>query len=76
MNISPLEVMPVPMANAMTAEHEYLRTSIRGNILAALESNLRHEEAAIRLFELGRVYLPRKNDLPEEPRDTLRADFG
>jgi phenylalanyl-tRNA synthetase beta chain len=67
LNTSPLAVAPVHMANAMSAEHEYLRTSLRGNILAALESNLRHEEGAIRLFELGRVYLPRENDLPREP---------
>ena len=67
LNTSPLAVAPVRMANAMSAEHEYLRTSLRGNVLAALESNLRYEDGTIRLFELGRIYLPRKNDLPQEP---------
>ncbi len=67
LNTSPLKPAPVHLANAMTADHEYLRTSLRGNLLAALTENLKHEEAAIKLFEQGRVYLPRRDDLPEEP---------
>ena len=51
----------------MTAEQEYMRPTLRANVLTALESNLRHEENGVRLFELGRVYLQRKNDLPNEP---------
>ncbi|MFB0559128.1 MAG: phenylalanine--tRNA ligase subunit beta, partial [Dehalococcoidales bacterium] len=39
----------------------------RPNLLAALAANRRHEEGGIRLFELGRVYLPRPEDLPSEP---------
>jgi phenylalanyl-tRNA synthetase beta chain len=57
----------VRLANPMTAEQEYMRPTLRANLLTALESNLRHEENGVRLFELGRVYLPRKNDLPSEP---------
>jgi phenylalanyl-tRNA synthetase beta chain len=30
-------------------------------------SNRRHEAGSIRIFELGKVYLPRAHDLPEEP---------
>jgi phenylalanyl-tRNA synthetase beta chain len=51
----------------MTADQEYLRPSLRANLLAALAANRRHEEGGIRLFELGRVYLPRPKDLPREP---------
>jgi phenylalanyl-tRNA synthetase beta chain len=57
----------VRLANPMTAEQEYMRPTLRANLLSALESNLRHEENGVRLFELGRVYLPRRNDLPNEP---------
>ncbi|MFH1662302.1 MAG: phenylalanine--tRNA ligase subunit beta [Chloroflexota bacterium] len=67
LDCTPLEVPPVRMANAMTVDQEYLRTSLRGNLLTALATNLRHEEGAIRLFEQGRVYIPRNNDLPKEP---------
>jgi phenylalanyl-tRNA synthetase beta chain len=63
----PLEPMPLRIANPMTAEREYLRPSLRANLLAAFSANRRHEDSGIRLFELGKVYLPRHNDLPDEP---------
>jgi len=63
----PLEPAPLRMANPMTADQEYLRPSLRANLLAALAANRRHEEGSIRLFELGKVYLPRPKDLPDEP---------
>jgi len=63
----PLEPAPLRVANPMTADQEYLRTNLRGNLLAALAGNVRREEGAIRLFELGKVYLPRDKDLPDEP---------
>jgi phenylalanyl-tRNA synthetase beta chain len=55
------------MANPMTADQEYLRPNLRVNLLAALANNLRHEEGGIRLFELGKTYLPQPQDLPREP---------
>jgi phenylalanyl-tRNA synthetase beta chain len=62
----PLEPIPLRVANPMTAEQEYLRPNLRANLLAVLYANRRHEDGGIRLFELGRVYLPRQKDLPEE----------
>jgi phenylalanyl-tRNA synthetase beta chain len=63
----PLEPVPLRVANPMTADQEYLRPNLRANLLAALSENRRHEDGGIRLFELGRVYLPRQKDLPDEP---------
>ena len=63
----PFEPAPLPVANPMTADQEYLRPNLRANLLAALSANQRHEVGSIRLFELGKVYLPRPNDLPDEP---------
>ena len=63
----PLKSVPLRVANPMTAEQEYLRPNLRANLLTALSTNRRHEDGVIRLFELGRVYLPRHNDLPDEP---------
>jgi len=63
----PLEPVPLRVANPMTADQEYLRPNLRANLLAALCVNRRHAEGGIRLFELGKVYLPRQNDLPDEP---------
>ncbi len=63
----PLELMLLRVANPMTAEQEYLRLNLRASLLAALEANRKYEEGGIRLFELGRVYLPQLKDLPDEP---------
>ena len=62
----PLEPTPLRIANPMTAEQEYLRPNLRANLLAVLSANRRHEEGGIKLFELGKVYLPRHKDLPNE----------
>ena len=59
--------MPTRLGNPMTVEQEYLRPTLRANLLATLASNRRHEESGIRLFEIGKVYLPREKELPDEP---------
>jgi len=63
----PLEPEPLRVVRPMTAEQEYLRPNLRVNLLMALEANRRHEDGGIRLFELGRVYVRRPNNLPDEP---------
>jgi phenylalanyl-tRNA synthetase beta chain len=62
------EVEPVPLrlSNPLSSEQEYLRPSLRTNLLAVLAANRRFEEGGIRLYELGKVYVPRPKDLPEE----------
>jgi phenylalanyl-tRNA synthetase beta chain len=64
---NPLDPMPLRVMNPMTAEQEYLRPTLRAHLLAALAANRRFDEGSIRLFELGKVYLPRPKDLPREP---------
>jgi len=59
--------MAIRLANPMTADQEYLRHNLRANLLATLSANRRHEDGGLRLFELGKVYLLRPNDLPNEP---------
>jgi phenylalanyl-tRNA synthetase beta chain len=51
----------------MTIEQEYLRPSLRPNLFTALAANHRIENGGLRLFELGKVYLKRNNNLPDEP---------
>ena len=62
----PIESAPLRVANPMTVDQEYLRPNLRASLLAALAANRKHEDGGIRLFELGRVYLSRPNDLPDE----------
>ena len=62
-------------ANPMSLEQEYLRTSLRAGLLTTFSANERHEQSSIRLFEVGKVYFPRENDLPEE-REMLVGVLG
>ena len=66
---------PIAVTNPVASQHTFLRTSLRGSLLAAYASNRHHEEAAIRLFELGVEYLPTEADLPHE-RPVLCAVLG
>ncbi|MFC1920993.1 phenylalanine--tRNA ligase subunit beta [Chloroflexota bacterium] len=66
----PVNPPPLRVANPMTSEQEYLKPSLRANLLLTLQSNRRHEDGGIRIFEVGKVYIPRKGDLPDE-RDEL-----
>ncbi|MDP2918720.1 MAG: phenylalanine--tRNA ligase subunit beta [Dehalococcoidia bacterium] len=59
--------LPVRISNPMTIDQEYLRPTLRGNLLAALSVNRAFLEDGLRLFEAGKVYLPKDADLPDEP---------
>ena len=65
-DLQPICPEPMQIANPMSREYEYLRLNLRAGILATLGRNERHQENGIRLFEIGKVFLPRPKDLPEE----------
>jgi len=67
-----LKIPPLKVANPMTREQEYLRTSLRAGLLSTLSHNQKFGQAGIRFFEIGKVFLPRDKDLPEE-KDMLCA---
>jgi len=67
-----LKIPPLKVANPMTREQEYLRTSLRSGLLSTLSYNQKFEQASIRLLEIGKAFLPRGKDLPEE-REMLCA---
>jgi phenylalanyl-tRNA synthetase beta chain len=71
----PITDLPVRVANPMTADMEYLRTTFRANLLSSFAANRRYETGSIRLFETGKIYVKRAKDLPDE-RETLCAVFG
>jgi phenylalanyl-tRNA synthetase, beta subunit, non-spirochete bacterial len=53
-----LKVTPLKVANPMTKEQEYLRTTLRAGVLTALSYNQKFDQAGIRLFEIGKIFLP------------------
>ncbi|GAF71233.1 unnamed protein product, partial [marine sediment metagenome] len=61
-----LKIPPLKVANPMTREQEYLRTNLLSGLLSTLSHNQKFEQAGLRLFEIGKVFLPRGKDLPEE----------
>ena len=56
----------VRLANPMNVEQEYLRTTLRPSLLALLAWNQRHQQDAIKISEVGKIYIPRGSDLPQE----------
>ncbi len=56
----------VRIANPITPERNVLRRSLLACVLEAAEKNVRAESLA--LFEIGAIFLPHKNELPDEPR--------
>ena len=61
-NVTP----PLKLSNPLNAEQGYLRPTLRASLLSTLAVNQGHSDGPFRLFELGRVFLGRENDLPEE----------
>jgi len=53
-----VRIQPLKVANPMTREQEFLRTSLRAGLLSTLAHNQKFEPACIRLFEIGKVFLP------------------
>jgi len=84
-----LKIPPLKVANPMTREQEFLRTSLRAGLLATLSHNQKFEQAGIRFFEIGKVFLPQhspviaskakqsqeERELPQE-REMLCAVVG
>ncbi|MFI5267162.1 MAG: phenylalanine--tRNA ligase subunit beta [Chloroflexota bacterium] len=64
--LTALFIEPLKLANAMTEEQEYLRTSLLPSLLQVYDLNRRHSSQGLRFFEMGRAYWQRMNDLPEE----------
>jgi phenylalanyl-tRNA synthetase beta chain len=56
---------PLRIQNPTTTSQSAARPTLRASILDAARRNLRHREG-LGIFEIAPVYLPRKNDLPEE----------
>jgi phenylalanyl-tRNA synthetase beta chain len=61
------EIMPPKVVNPMTTDQEYMRFSLRGNLLTTLAANQRIADDSLKIFEVGKVFISRLNDLPEEP---------
>jgi phenylalanyl-tRNA synthetase beta chain len=57
---------PLKLANPLSRQWEYARTTLRHSLLQTLEANIRGSQNLLSLFETARVYIPREGDLPHE----------
>ncbi len=59
--------VPVPLQNPLSEEQGFLRTTLVGPLLETVARNVRQRNRDLRLFEVGRVYLPSSGKgLPQE----------
>jgi len=59
---------PYKVVNPISADHEYLRPTLRASILQTLASNLRYQKAEVALFETARTYQRPDEQLPRSGR--------
>ncbi|HSQ39433.1 MAG TPA: phenylalanine--tRNA ligase subunit beta, partial [Anaerolineales bacterium] len=64
----------VTLANPITPERRVMRRSLLASVLEVMEKNARAE--SISLFEIGPVFEPVKDDLPNEPRRLVLVMTG
>ncbi len=60
------DVIPLRVANPMSATHDHLRPTLLASLLGTLSYNEGHNEGPFRFFEQARVFLPRQGQLPRE----------
>jgi len=65
----------VRLANPIAPEKSVLRRSLVASVIDSLEKNIRYSEA-FSFFENGSVFVPHKNELPDEPRKLAIAMTG
>ncbi len=59
---------PYRLVNPITADHEFLRPTLRANLLMTLASNLRYQKGEVAIFETARTYERPDERLPQSGR--------
>ncbi|MXW27969.1 MAG: phenylalanine--tRNA ligase subunit beta [Chloroflexi bacterium] len=73
--LMPRDAVPLAVHNPLRSEESVLKTSALPHLLEALSSNARYFDADVALFEIGKIYIPRNGELPDE-RTVLTALLG
>ncbi len=61
--------------NPLSSDLEYLRPTLLSSILSIVSENQQRKNE-LKIFEISRVYIPKSNDLPQEPAKLAMAFFG
>jgi len=65
----------VRLANPIAPEKRVMRRSVLSSVMAVVERNQKNADS-IAIFEIGPIFLPRGNELPQEPRKLAIALNG
>ncbi len=55
------DLLPVPLQNPISAEMAVMRTSLWAGLIQTLRYNVNRQQARVRLFETGQIFLPSGN---------------
>lgn len=69
-------LVPLRILNPLSKESSVMRTSLLAGILKNVSFNLNHQVQDIRIFEIGKVYIPEDNSLPKEITKLAAAATG
>ncbi len=76
-NLLSLSEDPIKLANPLSTEQSVMRTSLIPGILETIRTNISYGERDLKLFEVGRVFIKKKEDeLPEEVPFLVAAQIG
>ncbi|MCK4426932.1 MAG: phenylalanine--tRNA ligase subunit beta [candidate division Zixibacteria bacterium] len=70
------DLSTVNLQNALSEEMSVLATSLAQSLLSVISWNKNRKEEDLRIFELGKVYIAKENELPEERLHLCLALLG
>ena len=73
--LMPPGAVPLAVHNPLRSEESVLKTAALPHLLESLSANARYFESDIALFEIGKIYIARPDQLPDE-RTVLTAVLG
>ena len=62
--------------NPLGEDTSIMRTIALPSLLEILSRNNAYHNKSVKLYELAKIYLPRENDLPEEPKMLMLGAYG
>ncbi len=62
--------------NPLGEDTSIMRTIALPSMLEILGRNYAYHNKSVKLYELAKIYLPRENDLPEEPKMLVLGSYG
>ncbi len=66
----------LPIANPLTEEDSHLRSSLVSGLVESIQRNLNQGNPDVRLYEVGRVFLPDASGNPEEAKEEGRLGLA